>query len=98
MHIAPHLPLTAYILLMHSLTTAMWLIAGRWMGLSRRAASEWMRASIANGVALLLTVTDGGNHGAGQVMLACALAVLGAASLRRGLLSFLRLPHTTSGA
>ncbi len=96
MHISPHLLLTAYILLMHSLTTAMWLIGGRWMGLSRRAASEWMRASIANGAALLVTVTEGGNHNNLQTMLACSLAVLGAASLRRGLLSFLRLPHTTA--
>jgi len=96
MHTSPHLLLTAYILLMHSLTTAMWLIGGTWMGLSRRAASEWMRASIANGAALLITVTEGGNHSHVQVMVACTLAVLGAASLRRGLLSFLRLPHTTS--
>lgn len=94
MHISPHLLLTAYILLTHCLTTAMWLIGGRWMGLSRRASFEWMRASIANGAALLVTVTEDGKHSDLQMMLACTLSVLGAASLRRGLLSFLRLPHT----
>ena len=93
---SPHLLLTAYILLMHSLTTVMWLVAGRWMGLSRRSASEWMRASIANGAALLITVADGGQHDALPVTLACTLAVLGAASSRRGLLSFLRMRPSRS--
>lgn len=96
MHIPPHLLLTAYILLMHTLTTAMWLIGGTWMGLSRRAASEWMRASLANGAALLLMVNEGGTSNDWQMMLACTLAVLGIASLRRGLLSFLRQPHTAA--
>jgi diguanylate cyclase (GGDEF)-like protein len=93
MNIAPHLLLTAYILLTHSLTAAMWLIGGRWMGLSRRAASDWLRASLANGFALLLMVGDGGLPHPWLVMLAGTLAILGAASLRRGLKSFLRLPH-----
>lgn len=93
MQISPHLLLSAYVLLTHSLTTAMWLIGGIWMGLSRRAASEWMRASLANGAALLITVADGGNRNTWQMMLACSLAVLGAVSLRRGLQSFLRMPH-----
>lgn len=96
MHISPHLLLTAYILLMHTLTTAMWLIGGTWMGLSRRAASEWMRASLANGAALLLMVNEAGSANAWLLMLACTLAVLGIGSLRRGLLSFLRQPHTTA--
>jgi diguanylate cyclase (GGDEF)-like protein len=94
---SPHLLLTAYILLTHTLTTAMWLVAGRWMGLSRRSASEWMRASIANGSALLITVADGGQHEALLLALASTLAVLGAASSRRGLLSFLRLREPRSG-
>lgn len=93
MQISPHLLLSAYVLLTHGLTTAMWLIGGIWMGLSRRAASEWMRASLANGAALLITVADGGSRNTWQMMLACTLAVLGAASLCRGLRSFLRMPH-----
>ena len=97
MDISPHLLLMAYVLLTHCLTTAMWLIGGTWMGLSRRAASEWMRASIANGIALLLTVAIGGNRSSAQLLLACTLAVLGAASMRRGLLFFLRLPHASDG-
>ncbi len=96
MHISPHLLLTAYILLMHTLTTAMWLIGGTWMGLSRRAASEWMRASLANGVALLLMVNEGSATNGWLMLVACTLAVLGIASLRRGLLSFLRQSHTTA--
>ncbi len=95
MHISPQLLLTAYIVLTHSLTATMWLIGGRWMGLSRRAAADWLRGSLANGAALLLMVSEGGFRSPSQVLLASTLAVLGAASLRRGLLSFLRLPHST---
>ncbi|MCH8178441.1 MAG: GGDEF domain-containing protein [Proteobacteria bacterium] len=93
MQISPHLLLTAYVALTHTLTTAMWLIGGTWMGLSRRAAAEWMRASLANGVALLITLTDSGGRSTLQMMLACTLAVLGAASLCRGMHAFLRLPQ-----
>ncbi len=83
--------LLAFIVLNHSLTTVMWWVGGTWMGLSRRAAMHWMLASLANGLALVLAVLDGGLSEVG-VLGSCSLACLGAVSLRRGLQAFVKIP------
>ncbi len=90
---ARHL-LLAFILLTHSLTSGMWWVAGSWLGLSRRAARHWMLASMANGLALLLTMVPANIPEPARVTVAGTLAVLGAVSLRRGLQFFLKLRHT----
>lgn len=90
---ARHL-LLAFILLTHSLTSGMWWVAGSWLGLSRKAARHWMLASVANGLALLLTMVPTGVPVSARVTIAGTLVLLGAVSLRRGLQFFLKLRHT----
>lgn len=85
--------LLAYVLLIHTLTSTMWLIGGKGMGLSRNAAQDWMRASVAGGAALAMLLLDGGSRSAGDVMIACTLGVLAATSTQRGMQYFLRVPH-----
>lgn len=90
---ARHL-LLAFILLTHSLTSGMWWVAGSWLGLSRKAARHWMLASMANGLALVLTMMPQGLPETARITAASALVVLSAVSLRRGLQFFLKLRHT----
>ncbi len=83
--------LLAFIVLNHTLTTVMWWVGGTWMGLSRKAARQWMVASLANGVALALTVISA-KPDDDLTLIGCALATVGAVSLRRGLQAFVRIP------
>ncbi|MFT3857283.1 MAG: GGDEF domain-containing protein [Aquabacterium sp.] len=86
--------LLAFILLTHSLTTAMWWIGGSWLGLSRHAARHWMFASLANGVALAVMLLPALGSDSLRMTVSGALVVLGAVSLRRGLQFFLKLRQT----
>jgi diguanylate cyclase (GGDEF)-like protein len=87
-----HQQLLAFILLTHTLTTLTWLIGGGVMGLSRRAARHWMASTMANGVALILLVSEQARVDDWRLLLSATLATWGAMGLRRGLQAFLRLP------
>ncbi|MFY9479303.1 MAG: GGDEF domain-containing protein [Aquabacterium sp.] len=86
--------LLACVLLVHGLVTLMWWMAANWLGLSRRAASHWMIAALSNGVALSLLPLQPMLSLTNHILLANVLVMLGLISMRRGLQSFLRLPHT----
>jgi diguanylate cyclase (GGDEF)-like protein len=86
--------LLACVLLVHGLVTLMWWMAANWLGLSRRAASHWMIAALANGVALSLLPLQPMLSLTSHILLANVLVMMGLISMRRGLQSFLRLPHT----
>jgi len=85
--------LLAYVLLTFAFTTSMWFIAGTWMGLSRKAASDWMRANLTGGLALVLLLFDTGLPRAACLMLSSSLLLIAAVSIRRGLQSFFRQPQ-----
>ncbi|MBU0916312.1 MAG: GGDEF domain-containing protein [Gammaproteobacteria bacterium] len=85
--------LLAYVLLTFAFTTSMWFIAGTWMGLSRKAASDWMRANLTGGLALVLLLFDTGLPRQACLMLSCCLMLISAMSTRRGLQSFFRQPQ-----
>jgi diguanylate cyclase (GGDEF)-like protein len=82
--------LLAYVLLTNVYTSSMWLIAGTWMGLSRKAANDWLLSSLSVGLAMVLLLTDLGFSRSTASMAACSLTVLGILCLRRGLQSFFR--------
>lgn len=86
--------LLAFVFLNQALTTAIWWVAGAWLGMSRKAARHWMLAGLANGTGLTLTVINGGWQNTSQMLLAGVLVVLGCISLRRGMQGFLRIRHT----
>lgn len=86
--------LLAFIVLNHSLTTAMWWVAGSWMGLSRRASRQWRVASLCFGAALTLSVLSAQPDGR-FTLVACAVATVGAMFLLRGMRAFVR---RTSGS
>ncbi len=88
--------LLSYVLLTYAFTTSMWFIAGTWMGLSRRAASEWLRANMVAGLALVVLLFDTGLPRGISLMLASSLLVISSISLRRGLQSFFRQPQALS--
>lgn len=85
--------LLAYVVLTYAFTTSMWFIAGTWMGLSRKAASDWLRANLMAGLALVLLLMDIGLPRPVCLLLSSSLLILSAVSLRRGLQSFFRQPH-----
>ena len=85
--------LLAYVLLTFAFTTSMWFIAGTWMGLSRKAASDWMRANLTGGLALVLLLFDIGLPHPVCLMLSSSLLLISAVSIRRGLQSFFRQPQ-----
>ncbi|MBH1987387.1 MAG: GGDEF domain-containing protein [Burkholderiales bacterium] len=85
--------LLAYVLLTNTFTSSMWLIGGTWMGMSRKAASHWLRASLVNGLALILLLVDIGLPRDASVMLAASLIVVSTVSLQRGLRAFFRQPQ-----
>ena len=85
--------LLAYVLLAFAFTTSMWFIAGTWMGLSRKAASDWMRANLTGGLALVLLLLDTGLPPAACLMLSASLLLISTVSIRRGLQSFFRQPQ-----
>ena len=88
--------LITFAVLAHVLMSTIWLIGGRWMGLSRKAAGEWLRASLACGMALILALLapQGPGHAwlTWLVLASPALACFAAASWRSGLQHFLRTP------
>ncbi|MDE2000670.1 MAG: GGDEF domain-containing protein [Burkholderiales bacterium] len=84
----------AFVFLNQALTTAIWWVAGTWLGMSRKAARHWMLAGLANGTGLTLTVVNGGWQNTAQMLMAGFLVTLGCVSLRRGMQAFLRIPHT----
>ena len=85
--------LLAYVLLTFAFTTSMWFIAGTWMGLSRKAASDWMRANLTSGLALVLLLFDTGLPRPACLMLSSSLLLISSVSIRRGLQSFFRQPQ-----
>lgn len=85
--------LLAYVLLAYAFTTSMWFIAGTWMGLSRRAASNWLGANLTGCLALVLVLYDTGLPRNVCLMLSATMLVLSTVSLRRGLQSFFRQPQ-----
>src|SRR3989344_4413152 len=85
--------LLAYVMLTYAFTTSMWFIAGTWMGLSRKAASDWLRANLMAGLALVLLLMDIGLPRPVCLLLSSSLLILSSVSLRRGLQSFFRQPH-----
>ena len=85
--------LLAYVLLTNTFTSSMWLIGGTWMGMSRKAASHWLRASLVNGLALILLLVEIGLPRDACVMLAASLVVTSTVSLQRGLRAFFRQPQ-----
>jgi diguanylate cyclase (GGDEF)-like protein len=90
-----HLLLT-YVLLTYTFTSSMWFIAGTWMGLSRRAASDWMRANMVAGLGLVVLLFDIGLPRSVCLMLASSLVIVSSVSLRRGLQSFFRQPQAVT--
>ena len=90
-----HLLLT-YVVLTYAFTSSMWFIAGTWMGLSRRAASDWLRANLLAGLGLVVLLFDTGLPRAICLMLAASLLIVSSVSLRRGLQSFFRQPQAVT--
>ncbi len=90
-----HLLLT-YVVLTYSFTSSMWFIAGSWMGLSRKAASDWLRANLMAGVALVMVLLDTGLPRSLCLMISSSLLVIASMSLRRGLQSFFRQQHAVT--
>ena len=88
------LQLLAFVFLNQALTTAIWWVAGTFLGMSRKAARHWTLAGLANGAGLTLTVVNGGWQYTFQMLLAGVLVTLGCISLRRGMQGFLRIRHT----
>ena len=86
--------LLAFVVLTHFLTTGMWWAAGSWMGLSRRAARQWLISSLVTGIGLVVLTLPPLPVALLRELIAGNLFVIGAVTLRRGLQSFLKLPHT----
>jgi diguanylate cyclase (GGDEF)-like protein len=81
---ARHL-LLAFILLTHCVTTLTWWLGGAW---------HWLASSVSTGLALALLMLPNIGSESLRVILAGALVVMGAVTLRRGLQYFLKLPQT----
>ena len=86
--------LLACVVLVHGLVTLMWWMAANWLGLSRRAAWHWMIAAPLASAALSLLPMHPMLGLTSHILLANVLVMFGLISMRRGLQSFLRLPHT----
>jgi diguanylate cyclase (GGDEF)-like protein len=71
-----------------------WWVAGRALGLSRRAAYHWMAATLATGLALALILQRGRWPDTLTIGVANVLAMGGFLAVRRGVQVFLRLPRT----
>ena len=88
--------LLAYVVLTYTFTSSMWFIAGTWMGLSRKAASDWMRANVMACLALVMLLLDTGLPRPLCLMVSSSLLVISSVSLRRGLQSFFRQPQAVT--
>jgi len=88
--------LLSYVALTYTFTSAIWFIAGTWMGLSRRAASDWFRANLLAGLGLVVLLLDTGLPRSVCLMISASFLVISSLSLRRGLQSFFRQPQAVT--
>jgi diguanylate cyclase (GGDEF)-like protein len=82
------------ILIVHGLVTLVWWVGGTLLGLSRKAAWQWMLAALANGVALSLLPINALHPIPPHLLIANVLVVHGLIALRRGFQGFFKLPPT----